>query len=112
MSPRPWGERDEFQNEVRVLEIQGEDGSLIIESISECLSIAFTPRGGHSVDLTQPQHINTMLYEAEVFADLVENTQVEHAGLPLSLLTSRIQTDIRRQTGVIFPADTQPPAVS
>ncbi|WP_016584703.1 Gfo/Idh/MocA family protein, partial [Yersinia pestis] len=29
-------------------EIQGEDGSLVIESISECLSVAFTPRGSHS----------------------------------------------------------------
>ncbi|CBY25603.1 TPA: Gfo/Idh/MocA family protein [Yersinia enterocolitica] len=92
-------------------EIQGEDGSLVIESISECLSVAFTPRGSHSQDLTQPQHINTMLYEAEVFANLVETHQVEHDGLQLSLLTSRIQTDIRRQTGVIFPADSQPPAV-
>ncbi|KAA9614448.1 gfo/Idh/MocA family oxidoreductase, partial [Escherichia coli] len=75
-------------------EIQGEDGSLVIESISECLSVAFTPRGSHSQDLTQPQHINTMLYEAEVFANLVEANQVEHDGLQLSLLTSRIQTDI------------------
>lgn len=70
------------------------------------------PRGSHSQDLTQPQHINTMLYEAEVFANLVETHQVEHEGLQLSLLTSRIQTEIRRQTGVIFPADSQPPAVS
>lgn len=93
-------------------EIQGEDGSLVIESISECLSVAFTPRGSHSQDLTQPQHINTMLYEAEAFARLVENNQVDHDGLHLSLLTSRIQTEIRRQTGVIFPADTQYPAAS
>lgn len=83
-------------------EIQGEDGSLVIESISECLSVAFTPRGSHSQDLTQPQHINTMLYEAEAFARLVENNRVDHDGLHLSLLTSRIQTEIRRQTGVIF----------
>lgn len=93
-------------------EIQGEEGSLTIESISECQSVAFTPRGSRSQDLSRPQHINTMLYEAEIFARLVENNQVEHDGLPLSLLTSRMQTEIRRQTGVIFPADTQPPALS
>jgi hypothetical protein len=34
----------------------------------------FVPRGGKAQDLTQPQHINTMLYEAETFARLVETT--------------------------------------
>ncbi len=48
-------------------EIQGEDGALVIEKISECQKLAFVPRGGKAQDLTQPQHINTMLYEAETF---------------------------------------------
>ncbi len=46
-------------------EIQGEEGSLVIEKISECQKVSFVPRGGKAQDLTQPQHINTMLYEAE-----------------------------------------------
>lgn len=86
-------------------EIQGEEGTLEIEKISECQSIAFTPRGGQRLDLTQPQHINTMLYEAETFANLIENHQVEHAGLEVSRITAKLLTEIRRQTGVIFPAD-------
>ncbi|MFJ7499987.1 Gfo/Idh/MocA family protein [Serratia grimesii] len=86
-------------------EIQGEDGTLVIEKISECQSVALTPRGGHRQDLTQPQHINTMLYEAQVFAELVEKGQVEHPGLENSLIIARLLTDIRRQTGVVFPAD-------
>ncbi|MNT73915.1 hypothetical protein D3C72_2126760 [compost metagenome] len=64
-----------------------------------------TPRGGHRQDLTRPQHINTMLYEAQVFADLVEKRQVEHPGLENSLIIARLLTEIRRQTGVVFPAD-------
>ncbi|MFA1646362.1 MAG: gfo/Idh/MocA family oxidoreductase, partial [Enterobacteriaceae bacterium] len=55
--------------------------------------------------LTQPQHINTMLYEAEVFARLVEDNEVNHPGLAVSRTTAKLQTEIRRQTGVVFPAD-------
>lgn len=86
-------------------EIQGEDGSLVIEKISECQKVTFVPRGGKAQDLTQPQHINTMLYEAEVFARLVETNEVNHPGLAVSRTTAKLQTEIRRQTGVTFPAD-------
>lgn len=86
-------------------EIQGENGSLLIEKISECQNVAFVPRGGKAQDLTQPQHINTMLYEAEVFARLVETREVNHPGLAVSRTTSTLQTEIRRQTGVVFPVD-------
>jgi len=86
-------------------EIQGEDGSLVVEQVSECQRLSFVPRGAKAQDLTQPQHINTMLYEAEVFARLVENNQVDHPGLATSRITAKVLTEIRRQTGVVFPAD-------
>jgi len=86
-------------------EIQGEDGTLMIEKISEYQKVVLTPRGANPQDLTQPQHINTMLYEAEAFAALVEKQQIEHPGLENSLIVARLLTEIRRQTGVVFPAD-------
>ena len=86
-------------------EIQGEAGSLVIEKISECQQLRLIPRSGESQNLTQPQHINTMLYEAQTFAQRVENGDVEHAGLETSRITAQLLTEIRRQTGVIFPAD-------
>ncbi|MFZ1874840.1 MAG: Gfo/Idh/MocA family oxidoreductase [Chania sp.] len=86
-------------------EIQGEDGTLMIEKISEYQKVVLTPRGANPQDLTQPQHINTMLYEAEAFAALVEKQQIEHLGLANSLIIARLLTEIRRQTGVVFPAD-------
>ncbi|MGE9551165.1 Gfo/Idh/MocA family protein [Erwinia amylovora] len=89
-------------------EIQGEDGSLVIELISECQHVSYVPRGGKSQDLSQPQHINTMLYEAETFAGLVANHEVNHAGLATSRTTAKLLTEIRRQTGVVFPADGLP----
>jgi predicted dehydrogenase len=86
-------------------EIQGEEGTLVIEKISETQGVVLTPRGENSQVLTQPQHINTMLYEAQVFAELVEKQQVEHEGLENSLIVASLLTEIRRQTGVVFPAD-------
>lgn len=86
-------------------EIQGEEGTLVIEKISEAQGVVLTPRGENSQVLTQPQHINTMLYEAQVFAELVEKWQVEHEGLENSLIVASLLTEIRRQTGVVFPAD-------
>ncbi len=87
-------------------EIQGEAGALVVEKISECQKVAFIPRGSKAQDLSQPQHINTMLYEAEEFARLVENNEVDHPALEVSRITAKVQTEIRRQTGVVFPADT------
>ncbi|MCK1968821.1 Gfo/Idh/MocA family oxidoreductase [Franconibacter sp. IITDAS19] len=88
-------------------EIQGEAGSLVIEKLSECQRLTFVPRGGRVQELTQGQHINTMLYEAETFAGLVSANQVEHPALEVSLITAKLLTEIRVQTGVIFPADSQ-----
>lgn len=88
-------------------EIQGEAGSLVIEKISECQKVCFVPRGGKPQDLSLPQHINTMLYEAERFADLVDANEINHPGLEVSRITAKLQTEIRRQTGVIFPADSE-----
>ncbi|ALR78176.1 Gfo/Idh/MocA family protein [[Enterobacter] lignolyticus] len=86
-------------------EIQGEAGSLVIEKISECQKVSFVPRGSKAQELTQPQHINTMLYEADTFARLVETGDVNHPGLEVSRITAKLSTEIRRQTGVTFPAD-------
>lgn len=86
-------------------EIQGEAGSLLITKLAECQQIAFTPRGGSAQELSQPQHTNTMLYEAQTFVRLVKNREIDHAGLIVSRATSALLTEIRRQTGVVFPAD-------
>jgi len=77
----------------------------VIEQVSECQRVSLVPRGGKAQDLSQPQHINTMLYEAETFARLVEHNEINHAGLATSLTTAQLLTEIRRQTGVVFPAD-------
>ncbi len=61
-------QHSKVSDSVLASEIQGEAGSLVIEKLSECQKVCFVPRGSQMQDLTQPQHINTMLYEAELFA--------------------------------------------
>ena len=98
-------QHSKVSDSVLASEIQGEAGSLVIEKLSECQKVCFVPRGSQMQDLTQPQHINTMLYEAELFAELVDEHLVDHPGLAVSRITAKLLTEIRRQTGVIFPAD-------
>lgn len=98
-------QHSKVSDSVLASEIQGEAGSLVIEKLSECQKVCFVPRGSQMQDLTQPQHINTMLYEAELFAELVDEHLVDHPGLTVSRITAKLLTEIRRQTGVIFPAD-------
>lgn len=86
-------------------EIQGEEGSFLIEKMSECQRVVLAPRAGGAHDLSETQHANTMRYEAEYFASLIKNGTVEHPGLTLSRQIAFWLTEIRRQTNIIFPAD-------
>lgn len=81
-------------------ESQETEGTLMIDKISECLGVLI-PRGGNRQDLTL---LNTLLYEAQALADLVEKNQVEHQGLKNSLIIARLLTEICRQTAMVFPA--------
>ena len=74
-------QHSKVSDSVLASEIQAKSGSLVIEHISECQKVCFVPRGGKTQDLTTPQHINTMLYEAEAFAHLVESGEVDHPAL-------------------------------
>ncbi len=85
--------------------IQGERANLVIDKISDCSSITLAHSEKGIQELSVKQHKNTMRYEAEAFAELVKNNQVEHVGLELSLSVAKLLTAIRRQIGVRFPAD-------
>ncbi|ARU92750.1 Gfo/Idh/MocA family protein [Tatumella citrea] len=86
-------------------EIQGEQGALVIDKLSTCDGVTLHLRGAKPKALSVPQYDNTMRYEAELFARLVADRIVDHPALQVSLITSRLLTEIRRQTGVRFPAD-------
>lgn len=86
-------------------EIQGEDGALIIEHLSVGEKISYKPRQGEIQNITLNQDKNDMCYEAQKFAELVQQRKITHSGLTNSLISAETLTIIRHQTGVVFPAD-------
>ncbi|OCG09071.1 oxidoreductase [Gilliamella sp. wkB178] len=86
-------------------EIQGQDGALIINQLSICQQVSYQPRQAELQDISVPQNSNDMFYEANHFAQLCQQRQIEHNGLSNSLTAAELLTTIRQQTGVIFPAD-------
>lgn len=86
-------------------ELQGEAGMMLIDHISECDHIVLKLRGQESVTYQVAQVENTMTYEASFFAKQIKQGHLCEKAKARALGVSRITTEIRRQTGVSFPAD-------
>ncbi|MDP5253248.1 MULTISPECIES: Gfo/Idh/MocA family protein [unclassified Vibrio] len=87
-------------------EIQGENGSLLIPMISVGLGVEKKTLDGKVEDLTVQQVDNHMFYEAQAFAKQVAQGKMDSNATQRSLTVAKVITEVRRQTGVIFPADT------
>ncbi|MDF2155342.1 Gfo/Idh/MocA family oxidoreductase [Vibrio sp. CAU 1672] len=86
-------------------EFQGERGSVLVDMISTGKSIERVMRGQQAESLTLPQVENHMFYEARTFADQIETGSICQVTKQRSLTVAKILTEIRHQTGVVFPAD-------
>ena len=86
-------------------EIQGENGAILAEMISIGQKVTKITRGGEKEDLTLEQNANPMFYEALKFSEQVESNKMDDHAVERSLLISKVTTEIRKQTGVVFPAD-------
>lgn len=88
-------------------EIQGEDGSLIINKISEPVKIELHTRDGKVEDLSKPTVEHSMFYEVEEFIGLIHEGRIESTvnSHETSLITMEIMDEVRRQLGIVFPAD-------
>lgn len=86
-------------------EIQGENGAILADMISIGEKVTKINRGGQTENLTVEQNSNPMFYEALKFAEQVEANQMDTHAVERSLLISKVTTEIRKQTGVVFPAD-------
>ena len=86
-------------------EIQGENGAILADMISIGEKVTKINRGGETENLTVEQNSNPMFYEALKFAEQVEANQMDAHAVERSLLISKVTTEIRKQTGVVFPAD-------
>lgn len=89
-------------------EIQGEEGTLSGDAIHTITKLWFSPpRGGEPVDITAAQHADDYTYEVSEFIGLVRDGCRESTANSLenSLITMEIMDEIRRQAGIVFPAD-------
>ncbi|SFF30128.1 Predicted dehydrogenase [Paenibacillus catalpae] len=89
-------------------EIQGEEGNMIIERISQPSSVRIQYRDGRpEEDVSRPQADNSMVYEIEAFAELIERRELESPvnSYASSLAVMEIMDEARRQIGLAYPAD-------
>ncbi|MGF1762001.1 Gfo/Idh/MocA family protein [Aliivibrio kagoshimensis] len=86
-------------------EIQGEEGSLTINHISQCYNVYWNPRGGQTQELTVDSVENSMQYEAVFFAQQIQAGEMDTTSVARSLLTAKVITEVRKLTGVVYPSD-------
>jgi len=89
-------------------EIQGEDGLITLDRINIISQATLTRRKDVAKEnLMPPTEKNEYYYEIAEFFDLIQSGQKESAvnSLENSLITLEIIDEIRRQLGVVFPAD-------
>ncbi|MBM7572800.1 Gfo/Idh/MocA family protein [Aquibacillus albus] len=88
-------------------EIQGENGSIIIDKISELSHVEIKYNDGSVEKLEVEQKSNTMFYEAQHFVQLIQTGKLESDVNSYfnSLTTAKILEDARKQIGLTFPAD-------
>ncbi|MGG3283215.1 Gfo/Idh/MocA family protein [Paenibacillus solani] len=90
-------------------EIQGENGTMIIDKINQPYDVKIRYRDGTIENVTQLQTHESMYYEAQEFIDLIrcgerESTVNTYAN---TLTTAEIMEEARRQIGLVFPADSR-----
>lgn len=88
-------------------EIQGENGSMIIDKINSPEKVKIIYRNGEVEELSLPQIKDDMYYEVNEFIELIKNRKVESEinSHSLSLNVIKLIESARSQMGVVFPAD-------
>ena len=100
-------------------EIQGEEGTIVMNHISRLKQVTFIPRMSQAVggqgeqpeaeDWSQSADKDRYYYEVAEFIDLVLSGRRESAVNThcCSLMTMELMDEVRRQLGVVYPADGQ-----
>lgn len=88
-------------------EIQGEEGTIVIDTIHTPTRVHIHYRNGQSEEISVPQPHEPMYYEALEFMTLIERGEKESTinSHTHSLVTMKIMEEARKQTGIVFPAD-------
>ncbi|WP_274364283.1 Gfo/Idh/MocA family protein [Paenibacillus thermotolerans] len=88
-------------------EIQGEDGSIVFDKMSQPKQVEIRYRDGRVETVTRPQAERNMQYEVREFIRLIEEGRLEssvnsHAN---SLAVMELMDEARKQCGIVYPAD-------
>lgn len=88
-------------------EIQGEEGSIIIDKIHTPEKIEIRYKNNTIEDISVPLEYPSMYYETKEFIDLIKNGQNESFinSYANSLTTMELIEKSRKQIGLVFPAD-------
>jgi predicted dehydrogenase len=88
-------------------EIQGENGSIIIEKINNFSSVKIIYKDGRIEDLSLSQYENDMYYEISHFVHLIKSNKTcsDLNTLENSLSVMNIMDNMRNQIGLYYPAD-------
>ena len=86
-------------------QIQGEDATMVIREIPNPQVVEIYYRDGRVERLDIPESSNNMHYEVQEFLRLIEHEEVEHPYLEYSRMEMQLMDEVRRQQGIVFPAD-------
>lgn len=88
-------------------EIQGEDGTIIIDKINEVNSVKIIYKDGSVEDLSKEKKEDDMCYEIEEFINLILKGKKESKinSLKNSKVVMQIMDEVRKQIGLEFEAD-------
>lgn len=88
-------------------EIQGEDGSIVIDKLSTPEQVEIRYRDGNTETISQVPDKPFMYYELEAFIRLIQEGKAESDinSFTNSRVTAEIMETARRQIGVVYPAD-------
>jgi len=88
-------------------EIQGENGRIMLDRINIIGEANLSYRNGETTSIMPKVERNEYYYEVAEFIDLIHSGRGESDinSLENSLITIEIMDEIRRQSGVVFPAD-------
>lgn len=88
-------------------EIQGENGSILFDTISEPESVEIRYKDGKVEKLEFHQEYPPMYYEVKEFVDLIKNRKLESKvnTFERAKVTAGILEEARKQIGLVYPAD-------
>lgn len=86
-------------------EIQGEEGSVLIDNIHDPNKVNIEYRNGKTEEVFARKAMNNMIYEVEKWVQCIQINQPDLIEEKRMIMELEILDEIRRQCGIIFPAD-------